>query len=404
MKPATVHRLLDEIDYEFERDAPPNWFPDLPRLQPDRYLDKTFFELEMQALRNCWLIIGTVHEFPTAGSYKVFDKWGTSGVIIVRGHDDRIRAFHNTCRHRGAPIVADQCGVVRRLNCQMHSWSYELDGSLAGVPGRRDFHANLDKAALGLKPVACDIWRGFVFINLDPDPSPLLEWLGPIADEATWFDGLRIAASNSMVVDANWKIAIESNIEVYHVTTVHPETVALGLDYRGSTHELYNRGHSRMIVPSRTYDSKTVHAAAQDGDAQAALMSNANVSYLLFPFHLTPGGRNAQGQYGVTLQTFWPIAVDRTLLEWHTLVPDWGDGPPPASAVAANAYFSGVMDEDTASMAPIQRSIASGAFDGALISYHERRIYHHEASIDRHIGIERVPERLRVPQLLQTVD
>jgi len=403
MKPEVVRQLLDQVDYEFERDAPPNWFPDLPRLQAQRYLDKDFFDLEMKALRNCWLIVGTVHQFPEAGAFKVFDKWDAAGVIIVRGHDDKIRAFYNTCQHRGAPVVAKECGVVQRLNCQMHSWSYELDGTLVGIPGRRDFHANLDRAKNGLKPVACDIWRGFVFINFDPSPMPLLDWLGPIAEEATWFDGLRIAATDSMMLNANWKIAIESNIEVYHVTTVHPETVALGLDYRGSAHELYTNGHSRMVVPSKGYDSRKVRAQAETGDPQDALLQNTNVSYLLFPFHLTPGGRNANGQYGITLQTFWPISVDKTLLEWHTMAPDWGEGEPPVATKEQNERYSQVMDEDTASMAPIQRSISSGAFDGALISYHERRIYHHEASLDRHIGIDKVPEHLRVPQLLKTV-
>jgi hypothetical protein len=124
-------------------------------------------------------------------------------------------------------------------------------------------------------------------------------------------------------------------------------------------------------------------------------MSNSNVSYLLFPFHLTPSGG-----VGITLQTFWPLAVDRTLLEWSTLMPDWGDGEPPQMGNERNLYFDTVMAEDTASMEPVQRSLRSAAFPGMLTSYHERRIYHHEASIDRLIGVERVPEELRIPQLL----
>jgi phenylpropionate dioxygenase-like ring-hydroxylating dioxygenase large terminal subunit len=404
MKKTTAHNLLDQIDYEFARTSPPNWFPDLPRIPAARYLDEEFFALEMEALKKCWVIIGTVHEFPEAGSFKVVDRWNGAGVVIVRGHDHKLRAFYNTCQHRGAPVVREECGTAKRLTCKFHSWSYELDGSLAGIPGRRDFHENLDPAKNALRGLPCEVWRGFVFISLDPNPLPLAEWLGPIADEAVWFDGLRCAATSSMELKCNWKIAIESNIEVYHITTVHPTTVGLGLDYRGSVHELYSQGHSRMIVPNKGYDSAATQIAAKSNPVDA-LFDNSNVSYLLFPFHLTPSGaRGANGKVGVTLQSFWPLDMDRTLLEWFTLMPDWGDGPAPEIGAENNAYFDKIMDEDTQNMEPVQRSLKSAAFDGVLTSYHERRIYHHEASVDRLIGVDRVPEKLRVPQLLETAD
>lgn len=400
MRDETVQQIVDEIDFEFGRERVPDGFPDLPRIRAERYLDPDFFELEMEAIRRCWVIVGTVHDWPDVGSYQVVDRWGGASVVVVRGEDRVIRAFYNTCQHRGAPVVRDECGTAARLRCQFHSWQYGLDGRLVNVPGRRDFPDSFDPAANGLRPVGCDVWRGFVFVNLDPAAVPLLEWLGPVAEQATWFDGLRTVAKSSMELQCNWKIAIESNIEVYHITTVHPTTVARSLDYRGTTHELYANGHSRMVVPRTYYDAAKVQSGVADaiaggGDPFDVLINNANVSFLLFPFHLTPSGAT-----GITLQTFWPLAVDRTLLEWQTLRPDWGDGPMPESGVEHNLYFDKVMDEDTENMEPVQRSLRSPSFDGILTSYHERRIYHHEASVDRLLGIERVPEHLRVPQVL----
>jgi len=158
-----------------------------------------------------------------------------------------------------------------------------------------------------------------------------------------------------------------------------------------------------MIVPHKGYDWKAVRRDAQENPLHS-LLGHSNVSYLLFPFHLTPSGGSWNDKFGITLQTFWPIEVDKTLLEWFTMVPDWGDGDPPTKGVESNAYFDQVMLEDTQSVEPIQLSLQSGAFDGPLTSYHERRIYHHEASIDRLIGIERIPEHLRVAQVLDTVD
>ena len=266
MKPETAHRILDEVDYEFERKAPPKWYPDIPRIPAERYCDADFFALEQQAFRKCWVTVGTVHELPEVGSYKLVDRWNGATIFVVRGEDQVIRAFWNACAHRGGPVLtgADgDCGVEQRLRCAVHSWTFGLDGKLDGVPGRRDFHESLDKSEAGLREVRCDVWRGFIFVNLDPDAPDLIEWLGPIADEATWFEGLRSIGSSSFVLNCNWKLAIEANIEVYHVTTVHPDTVALSLDYRGSAEELYGQGHSRMIVPDKGYDSKKVRQAAQ---------------------------------------------------------------------------------------------------------------------------------------------
>lgn len=406
MKPEIAKRILDEVDYEFERKGPPEWYPDVPRIPAERYCDPDFFALEQKAFRKCWVTVGTVHELPEVGSYKLVDRWNGAAIFVVRGEDHKIRAFWNACTHRGGPVLTGDdgaCGVEQRLRCAIHSWTYGLDGKLVGVPGRRDFHENLDRNVAGLPEVRCDVWRGFIFVNLDPEAPDLVDWLGPLADEATWFDGLRSLGSDSFVLNCNWKLAIEANIEVYHVTTVHPDTVALSLDYRGSAEELYQRGHSRMIVPDKGYDSEKIREAAQD-DPFRALMRNTNVSYLMFPNHLTPGGARSDGTIGMTLQSFWPISPSQTLSEWHIMVPDWGDGPPPANAEKVLGGYTVIMHEDTGYLEHVQKAIESGAVEGMLTSYHERRVYHHEASIDRLIGIENVPEHLRVAQILPIAD
>ncbi|MFM7536787.1 MAG: aromatic ring-hydroxylating oxygenase subunit alpha [Acidimicrobiales bacterium] len=399
MKRETVLQILDQIDYEFARTEPPADFPDLPRIPPARYFDPEFFELEQAAMRRCWAAVGTVHEWPDAGSYKVIDRWNSASVIVVRGNDGELRAFYNTCQHRGAPITNSTCGRVNKLRCQWHSWQYALDGHLVNVPGQRDFRTDLDIDGVALNQVRCQVWRGFVFVNLDPDAPDLIEWLGPLAEQTVWLDGQRVVASGGKVLDCNWKICFEANIEVYHITTVHPTTVARTLDYRGTAFELYERGHSRMITPSLGYDTAAVRAAAEDGDAFNALAGAANLSMLIFPYHLTPSSTR-----GMTLLSYWPLAVDKTLIEWQAMIPDWGEGDPPEAALQAAeqsiAYWNKVMDEDTEVNVPIQKSLQAGAFPGILASYHERRVYHLEASVDRMIGIDNVPEHLRVPQVL----
>jgi hypothetical protein len=94
--------------------------------------------------------------------------------------------------------------------------------------------------------------------------------------------------------------------------------------------------------------------------------------HLIAPLPTDPDRR---GTVGITLMTFWPLAVGRTLLEWSSMMPDWGDDDPPELGTARLKYFDEVMGEDTASMAPVQRALRSGAFPGMLTSYNERRIY-----------------------------
>ncbi len=404
MKRSVVEGLLDEIDYEYARSAPPESFPNLPRIPGARYLDSNQFDAELELFRNSWLIAGTLFDFPETGSYKVMDRWGGASIVIVKGQDGQIRAFWNVCQHRGGPVVAGTQGTLASPNmrCLIHSWVYDLEGNLKGVPGRRDFHVEFDVSCQRLRTVPCDVWQGFVWVNLDPGAMPLRDWLAPVYDEVTWFDGLRVSSHGSKILDCNWKVAIEANIEVYHVTTVHPETVSLSLDYRGTAHRLYDNGHSRMVVPNKGYDADAARRDVEGAAVPAhALMKHANVSYLLFPNHLTPGSnRDVDGVPTITLQQFWPLSIDRTLSEWFTMTPATNDGVATERERIGADYYRRIMDEDTEMLDQIQKAMKTQVLDGFLTSYHERRIYHHEASIDKHLGIENVPEHMRIPQLL----
>jgi len=408
MERKIVENLLDEIDYEFARTEPPASFPNLPRIPGERYLDQAQYESELELFKTSWLMAGTLHEFPEAGSYKVMDRWGGASIVIVKGEDQQIRAFWNVCQHRGGPVVEAESGTLKSPNmrCLIHSWVYDLEGNLKGVPGRRDFHNDFNTDSVSLRPVRCDIWQGFVFINLDAKAVSLKDWLGSIYDEVTWFEGLKVASHGSKILDCNWKVAIEANIEVYHVTTVHPETVSQSLDYRGSAHQLLPNGHSRMIVPNKGYDSAAARRAVDNSDTPVhGLMEHANVSYLLFPNHLTPGGKRGDGAPSITLQQFWPLDIDRTLSEWYVMTPDSGERElTPAENKSAADYYGVIMDEDSEMLDQIQKAMKSQVLEGFLTSYHERRIYHHEASIDKLLGDENVREDMRIPQLLPTVN
>jgi Rieske 2Fe-2S family protein len=101
-----------------------------------------------------------------------------TSILLVRGQDGNIRAFHSMCSHRGNSVVWDAKGSCKAFACKFNSWTYGLDGALRNVPDEKNFFG-LKKKALGLTPVAVDTWEGVVFVNVDPHPSETLcEYLG----------------------------------------------------------------------------------------------------------------------------------------------------------------------------------------------------------------------------------
>lgn len=108
-----------------------------------------------------WLFVGHDCEITRPGSYFTVQV-GDYPVVVVRGRDGVIRALHNTCRHRGSRVCAEQKGMAARLVCPYHQWTYDLDGSLVFA---RQMGEDLCKQDLGLKPVACESVAGYVFLR-----------------------------------------------------------------------------------------------------------------------------------------------------------------------------------------------------------------------------------------------
>lgn len=397
--PATwSRRIRAQMEFEFQREAPPDGFPHLPPLPVARYIDPGFFALETQAIwKKSWLLVGRDEDFDGPGSFRTVDRTG-SPLLLVRGHDGVLRGFYNTCQHRGAPVVRETCGAAKRLRCQYHSWTYDLDGRLLQVPDRRDF-VELDETQRALKPVRCEIYDGWVFVNEDPDATPLRKWLGPVADEWSVLHGTTLRAHGTRCerVAANWKIVADAFLETYHVKTIHPQSVARLLDHRGAAMGLYANGHSRMVTPKweqavarqRELGSPLPKIAGLD-----SLFTDTNPAYSLFPNLITP-----LDTIGFPFIQFWPIDVETTDVEWTFY------GPPAETPEVEQAWqgyigvFDTVMNEDFTNLAPMHRSVASGALHSIPLSYQERRIYHLHEHIDKQIGD--VPESLRVQPRLE---
>jgi phenylpropionate dioxygenase-like ring-hydroxylating dioxygenase large terminal subunit len=401
MTPEQVRTLRKLMEYEARRTAPPVGFPDLPDLPGGRYTDPRFYALEQQHIwRKSWLLAGHIDETPEPGAFRL---WETAGqpVVIVHGDDGVVRAFYNTCSHRGAPVVTDASGRRPRLTCRYHGWSYALDGRLVAIRDPEDYRA-LDFACRGLRAIRCERFGSLVFVNFDDAAPTLSEWLGPIADE--WrefrFDRCRLAARHVFDLDCNWKIAMEANTEVYHVRSIHPKTVSPILDDRRNVNTLYPQGHGRMVAPIP--GGMLQMSAARLGDGAPEIESVGEIartctqSYGIFPNWVSPLSARA-----LPPLLFWPNGIDKCRLETWTFAPDWGNGPKPDMwTVNDGERLMPVLIEDTEFGNWIQKSVKSYGFRGVPLSYQEARIYHWHQSADRMIGIDNIPPELRVAQVI----
>jgi phenylpropionate dioxygenase-like ring-hydroxylating dioxygenase large terminal subunit len=391
-------RFRERSAAETARTEPPEGFPALPDLALGRYTDPEFYALEQRLLfGRSWLYACHDSQLPEVGSYRLCDIVGRS-VLLARGDDGEVRAFFNACRHRGAPVVREECGTARMLVCQYHSWGYDLAGNLVRVPEERDF-VGLCTADRALPPVRCEQWGGWWFVNLDADAPPLLETLDPLprllADVAA--SPLRVISEQHVDLDCNWKIVAEAFLEVYHARTVHPTTVAPTVDTRGTVISLFDHGHQNMISPVRP---------GTRNDNRESLGTLAHVPPLfreqlqpahgIFPNIISP--LDARGFPFV----FWPTSIATTRLDIIWFAADWGDGEMPGADQWAKrlARFDVLMEEDYRNLAPIQRSMEHAAHGGQALNYQERRIWHVHAWIDKVIGPDLVPNHLRVADLL----
>lgn len=187
------------------------------------YSDPAIFELECRHFLNRhWLLAGHESELPNRGDFVVVEVAGAS-IILIRGQDGDLHAMHNVCRHRGARICTEARGSVRQLTCRYHAWTYRLNGSLQAW---RHMPEGLDKADFGLIRCGVAIFEGLVFISLAPDAAPdfeaLTAHLKPYWSRYHLAD-CRVAFSETYIVEANWKLGIENNLECYHCLPSHPE-------------------------------------------------------------------------------------------------------------------------------------------------------------------------------------
>ena len=384
------------------------WTLDYPELgtgpvSTDAFTSEAYFERERDAVfRRCWLNVGRVEDIPEPGDYIAKDlAVCNASVIVVRGHDGALRAFHNVCRHRAGKLAWGEQGSCQSFKCKNHGWTYGIDGKLKFVPDEDRFY-DVDKDANGLIAVHVDDWNGFIFINLMPEPAQSLrEYLGEIGDRLDDYPFAEMSEiySHRCVLNANWKTGMYAFNEVYHLTFVHPKTggtlitgkenhfgrpVWVELGERHETLSTYNNpDHKPSAVEELSYKygpsfSEGARACPGVNPSDEELWSlDINVCFPNFFVDVFSGS--------YFTYNFWPLSHRTTLFEYRNYYRPAENAAHRFTNELSRVWMREFLIEDMEAIEQVQKGLETAVVNQIHLSDSEICVRHHLKTVDDHV-------------------
>ena len=234
------------------------------------YGDPDVFAIDMERIfRRFWLYAGHACTIPEPGDFFTY-ALGRDSLVFVRDRDGAIRAWHNTCRHRGARFCNAETGKARHFACPYHGWSYGLDGKLLFDP-KGEF--GVKREDYGLHPVATVEAAGLIFFTLSNDPPPFDDAVATIRRKLGphGMDRARLAHTKEYTVKANWKLVFENNRECYHCPVAHPEYTIATYDVMRDTAALTGARAAELAEISRATNARFAALGLDTGDAASTM-------------------------------------------------------------------------------------------------------------------------------------
>jgi len=344
----------------------------VPRTLPyDWYADPAVLRLEQRhVFARSWQYAARLDQVAEPG--RLTTAWaGSLPLVLARARDGELRGFVNVCRHRGH-LLCDGDARREAIQCPYHAWTYGLDGSLRNAP-RADREPGFDRDALGLVPVAVEVFGPFVFVNPDTGAAPLAAALGDLpahlAEGGIDVDAMRFhSRAESDDYACNWKICVENFLECYHCSVAHP-ALAQVLDVSADAYALAAQGAlaSQFGRPRERGDEARAVAHGQ--------------FHLLFPGTVV---NVMPGQPNLSIGPIVPRGTERTFRFLDYFVGPDADDEWVADHLALDER---VGAEDRALVEAVQRGVSSGGLDtGTLLAESEQLIAWFQARVVEALG------------------
>eukprot|EP00456_Euglypha_rotunda_P012148 TRINITY_DN13398_c0_g1_i4.p1 TRINITY_DN13398_c0_g1~~TRINITY_DN13398_c0_g1_i4.p1 ORF type:complete len:435 (-),score=72.91 TRINITY_DN13398_c0_g1_i4:14-1318(-) len=216
-------------------------------VDPSRYYSAEFMQREWDCMwTKTWTCAGRVSDLKGADHWFRYEL-GRESFIITRVASGEVKAFYNVCRHRGNRLVQQDFGRQRLFTCPFHGWQWQTTGKLEQITDRSCFNDKALCATLDLIPVRCEIWDGFVFINMDEKAAPLSDFLAELPEVMRSYEMEKMHVVKDVVIefDANWKVVSEAFLESYHLQVTHPQAKPFVDDVNYQI-DIFHNGHARL--------------------------------------------------------------------------------------------------------------------------------------------------------------
>lgn len=369
MDAATQRTIIDRINKHRAAGRGTDVAEAVMQVPTSAYTDPDRTEQERRLIENAPVIVGLSGLVPEPRSYATVDV-GDHSVIVTRDDDSRVHAVLNVCRHRGAEVTAG-CGTASRLTCPYHGWVYGLDGT--GVSRRRSEHFDGDPTSLTRLPVLEQ--DGIIWVSADPNGSipqqPLCgaeRELGPLG-----MGDLRLFGSTTFTRPLNWKLAIDTFCEAYHLSSLHRSTLAPLIHDDFAVFDAFGP-HGRMVAAR-----KSISDLDELDPDEWRLLPHATILWFLVPntvllhqqdhiqvYQSRPGRTPDEAHLTVTL--YVPRSSDRSDSYWQKNF---------------DLLVNVTDTEDFATAAGIQRGYRTRAQDHVVFGRNEPALQHFHRSVEQ---------------------
>ncbi len=373
-----LRELMQQLDAGLNADA-----GGIRKCPTDTYTSQAILDLEWQTFfKGHPQVIGMSGDLPQVGSFITSNDLGVP-ILATRDPAGKLRAFLNSCRHRGPIVEHERRGLKTKFSCMFHGWTYSNQGELVGIPMKEHF-GDFDAGCRGLIELPALEQFGFLWVHTDPaatiNESQVFEGLED--DLAAWqWDTYQLIGERTLDMRLNWKLATDTFGETYHFKRLHKNTLAKSFNGDVLSYVHYERNH-RMVLCL-----KNIEALRELPESEWNIHAGGFPVYFLYPNVIINVGDRR-----IAVVRVYPDPKDpgRSISQVGFYCSPEVMGEVQAGPVGGG--FSEVVEaEDYALAVTTQKAAESGLQDYVLFGRNEPPLHHYHNTFRKALGMEELP-------------